>query len=490
MKAPRAHVVVLGLLSSILSPVVGLYQPSNAQIDKSQSEIRRGAATSAITLCTVCIRAHVEFLASDALRGRGSGTGDELIAATYAASELRAYGIEPADADGSYLQRANLLRYKFTAAPQLKIAGSASTPAVSFTYGPDFQVIQLTQPSFSGPLLKVNADEEPFEIKSGAVVLVTGRDKRQMRQKALSLAGQGAAGAMAAFPEEPEHFEGVGKELPNLPPQLEHTTGGDLDGSVNVLELSAEAARLLQQMPDGTMLHFQGAAAAEAGHTWNAVGILRGSDPKLRESAVLLSAHIDHLGVGAPVHGDNIYNGADDDASGTSAVLELARVLGAGARPRRTVIFAFFGSEETGGQGSTYFSQHLPLPLRQIAADLEFEMIGRPDPALPDDDLWLSGWERSTLGPALVAHGAHLVGDPHSRQNFFARSDNFVLAKKGVVAQTLSSYGLHSDYHQPSDDVAHIDFKHMNAAIGSILQPINWLVNSSFTPEWNKGGRP
>ena len=74
-------------------------------------------------------------------------------------------------------------------------------------------MIQLTQPSFSGPLLKVNADEEPFEIKSGAVVLVTGRDKRQMRQKALSLAAQGAAGAMAAFPEEPEHFEGVGERI-------------------------------------------------------------------------------------------------------------------------------------------------------------------------------------------------------------------------------------------------------------------------------------
>jgi Zn-dependent M28 family amino/carboxypeptidase len=263
-----------------------------------------------------------------------------------------------------------------------------------------------------------------------------------------------------------------------------------LGGSINVLELSAEAARLLQQLPDGTMLHFEGAAAAETGYTWNAVGILRGSDPKLRDSAILLSAHIDHLGIGAPVHGDNIYNGADDDASGTSAVLELARVLGTGTRPRRTVIFAFFGSEETGGQGSTYFSEHPPLALRQISADLEFEMIGRPDPALPGDDLWLSGWERTTLGPTLAAHGAHLVGDPHSGQNFFARSDNYVLAKKGVVAQTFSSYGLHSDYHQPSDDVAHVDFKHMNAAIGSILQPINWLVNSSFMPQWNEGGRP
>ena len=190
------------------------------------------------------------------------------------------------------------------------------------------------------------------------------------------------------------------------------------------------------------------------------------------------------------VNGDNIYNGADDDASGTTAVLEIARVLGRGRRPRRTVIFALFGSEEMGGLGSTYFSQHPPLPLKEIAANLEFEMIGRADPAVKDDTLWLTGWERSNLGAVLAAHGARLVADPHTSENFFARSDNFVLAKKGVVAQTISSYGLHGDYHQPSDDLAHLDFKHMDAAIQSLLEPVEWLVNSSFRPKWNAGGQP
>jgi Zn-dependent M28 family amino/carboxypeptidase len=192
-----------------------------------------------------------------------------------------------------------------------------------------------------------------------------------------------------------------------------------------------------------------------------------------------------------PVKGDDIYNGADDDASGTTAVLELARVLGKGPRPRRTVIFALFGSEEAGGLGSTYFREHPPIPLKDFAANLEFEMIGRADAAVKAADaLWLTGWERSNLGPTLVQHGANLVGDPHLDQNFFARSDNYVLAKKGVVAQTVSSYGLHTDYHQPSDDIAHLDFKHMDAAIGSLLGPVEWLVNSSFKPTWNKGGQP
>jgi hypothetical protein len=296
-------------------------------------------------VCERCIRAHEEFLASDAMQGRGSGTHDELVAATYVASELRQYGIEPAGDNGGYIQR------------------------------------------------------------------------------------------------------------------------------------------LAVQQKDAK-------APEEESSTWNVIGILRGRDSSLQRAAILFSAHLDALGIGTPVNGDNIYNGADDDASGTTAVLEIARVLGRGPRPRRTVIFALFGSEEMGGLGANYFREHSPLPLADISANLEFEMIGRPDPAVKDDTLWLTGWKRSNLGPALAAHGAKLVADPHPAENFFARSDNFVLAKDGVVAQTISSYGLHKDYHQPSDDLAHLDFKHMDAAIGSLLAPVEWLVNSDFQLKWNAGGQP
>jgi len=239
------------------------------------------------------------------------------------------------------------------------------------------------------------------------------------------------------------------------------------------------------------VMHFQGhVGPPEKSSTWNAVGILRGRDPLQSKQAILLSAHLDHLGIGKPVNGDSIYNGADDDASGTTAVLELARVLGQGPKPRRTVIFALFGSEETGGLGSSYFREHPPVPLTDIAANVEFEMIGRPDPKVEDDTLWLTGWERSNLGPELALHGAKLVEDPHPGENFFQRSDNYVLAKKGVVAQTVSSYGLHNDYHQPSDDLSHIDFKHMTVAIGSLIVPVEWLANSNFRPEWKAGGKP
>jgi len=441
-------------------------------------------------LCSACIRANMEFLASDALRGRGSATADELVAATYVAAQLRAYGISPAGDNGGYLQRATLLQPKFTAPPQLTFAKSgAGGEKTAWTCGKEFAVSYLAQTHFSGPLRVIKVDEDDPQA-AGAVVLILGNDRRRQRSKAFSLAAKGAVAAIIADTAERAAEFQRAPQLPTLPVKLEGPDGSGLENDFNVLEASPEATAALEALPENTVLTFDGPSTADKKYTWNALGVLRGRDPQLQATAVLLSAHLDHLGIGQAVNGDDIYNGADDDASGTTTVLELARVLGSGRKPRRTVIFALFGSEETGGQGSTFFLQHPPLPLKQIAVNLEFEMLGRADPAVKSDTVWLTGWERSNLGPTLAARGAKLVGDPHPKQNFFARSDNYVLAKKGVVAQTVSSYGLHGDYHQPSDDMAHIDFRHMDAAIASLLEPVRWLVNSSFTPQWNEGGKP
>jgi Zn-dependent M28 family amino/carboxypeptidase len=225
-------------------------------------------------------------------------------------------------------------------------------------------------------------------------------------------------------------------------------------------------------------------------NTRNVIGKLQGRDEKLKDQVILLTAHMDHIGIGKPVNGDNIYNGADDDASGCVAVLQLARALAHDKAPKRTVLFVFFGSEETGGQGNQYFLQHLPVPLKSIVANLEFEMIGRADTSIKPDELWLTGFDRSNLGPELAKHGAKLVADPHPKENFFQRSDNYALAKQGIVAHTVSSFGLHSDYHRPGDDITHIDFSHMDLAIHSMLDPVKWLANSEFKPEWVEGKKP
>jgi hypothetical protein len=125
-----------------------------------------------------------------------------------------------------------------------------------------------------------------------------------------------------------------------------------------------------------------------------------------------------------------------------------------------------------------------------MVANLEFEMIGRPDAKVAADTLWLTGYERSNLGAELAKQGARLVQDPHPDQNFFQRSDNYALARRGVVAHTVSSFGLHPEYHQPGDDIAHINFPHMTRAINSMVAPVLWLLNSNFTPAWAEGKKP
>lgn len=453
----------------------------------------RSPARAHLKACAACIRAHMEFLASDALRGRGSATPDELLAATYIASQLRQYGIASAGDDGGYIQKVTLEENRFAGPPQLKVAASAAGGELTWTHGSEFLGAQIADSDISGPLQKmaVDASANPPQVERGAFVLLEtkGKDTLPMqRARDLLKAGAGAV-LLSETPSVREHW----KEFSDRLLGGSTTPVGDHAASEKstLLVLSENAFGKLNALPAGTQLHLLAPREKpKTTYTWNTVGMIRGSDPVLRKEAVLFSAHLDHLGVGEPVNGDSIYNGADDDASGVTAVLELARVLGAGKRPRRTVIFALFGSEESGGLGSTGFREHPPVPLADIAVNLEFEMIGRSDTSVADHTLWLTGWERSNLGPELAAHGARLVRDPHPDQNFFARSDNYVLAKKGVVAQTISSYGLHKQYHQPSDDLAHIDFGHMEDAIGSLLAPVEWLVNSGFRPQWVKGGQP
>lgn len=245
--------------------------------------------------------------------------------------------------------------------------------------------------------------------------------------------------------------------------------GGDTDSAGN--------KDYVQQVP----------ATERSKATWNAIGVLKGSQPG---EAIMLSAHLDHLGVNESLTGDKIFNGADDDASGSVAVLELARVLAAGKRPRRTIYFVCFGSEERGGYGSRYFIANPPILLPQFVANLTFEMLGRPDEKVPAGKLWLTGFERSTLGPELARQGAALVADPHPEQNFFRRSDNYPLALRGVIAHTVSSFGLHTDYHRPSDDISKIDFPFMTRSLNSLVKPVQWLANSTFRPEWLPGQAP
>ena len=222
----------------------------------------------------------------------------------------------------------------------------------------------------------------------------------------------------------------------------------------------------------------------------NVLGFIEGSDPAVKGEVVLVDAHFDHVGVGRAVNGDSIFNGADDDASGVAAVLEIARQLASGPRPKRTVLFAATTGEEVGLFGTRWFIEHPPVPLSQFVANLEIEMIGRPDSlAGGPGKAWLTGYERSSMGEALAATGLPIVPDRRPDQHFFERSDNIAFARCGIVAHTLSSFNMHTDYHQPSDDVRAMDLAHMAEVINAAAKATRALADGP-KPEWKPGGRP
>jgi len=224
--------------------------------------------------------------------------------------------------------------------------------------------------------------------------------------------------------------------------------------------------------------------------TRNVIGMITGSDPLLKNEVIIVLSHYDHLGIGRPENGDSIYNGADDDASGTVAVLEVARHLKAGPAPKRTVVFATMTGEEMGLVGTRYFLAHPTIALERIVAGLEIEMIGRPDSLIGGaGKAWLTGYERSTMGDMLKQYGIAIVPDPRPDQNFFMRSDNYGFAVRGIVAHTLSTFNLHTDYHHAGDDVDKVDFAHMTAVTQSAALAVRHLADGP-KPEWHPGGKP
>lgn len=480
--------LTIALLLSLTGFSAG--QQNATRANQSAATAQKSAKT-ALLVEERNVRAQMEFLASDAMQGRGSGTQFELLAGQYIASQLQQFGIEPAGEVGAsgkktYIQTVNITRNAFAEPPKLSYPANGATTILE--HGKEIIVFRMASAQLGGELQKINLDEKP---KAGAIVFVKlreGEDAQNLNQKLQAILSAGAAAIMV---EETPQWRAQWSTLAAR--RISFTSiPGVLGNQFNLIIVSKDAAGSLAQLADGSRIEIKGELAApQTQQTWNAVGKLTGRDAKQTEEVILLSAHMDHLGVRPNATGeDKIFNGADDDASGCVAVLELARLLARGQRPKRTVYFAFFGSEEAGGYGSQFFVNTLPFPKEKLVANLQFEMIGRPDPKVAAEQLWLTGYERSNLGAELARQGAKLVADPHPEENFFQRSDNYNLARQGVIAHTVSSFGLHADYHRASDEIETIDFNHMTRSINSMVKPVEWLVNSNFKPVWFEGKKP
>jgi Zn-dependent M28 family amino/carboxypeptidase len=249
---------------------------------------------------------------------------------------------------------------------------------------------------------------------------------------------------------------------------------GPEDGSATVIALVGPTP--------GSSVEVTATATEEAVPISNVVGVIPGRRP---DEYVLFSAHYDHIGIQPAVDGDSIANGANDDASGTTAVVALAKYFASRGIPERTLLFAAFTAEEGGGFGSRYFSSQLNPD--EIVAMFNIEMIGKPAVEGPNT-AWITGFERSTFGTllqeAVEGTGYEFYPDPYPQQNLFYRSDNATLARLGVPAHSISTtpIDVDTDYHRVTDQVETLDLEHMTNTIRGIAIAAEKIVSGEATP--------
>jgi hypothetical protein len=261
--------------------------------------------------------------------------------------------------------------------------------------------------------------------------------------------------------------------------RLAGTRGAELAAAYLASELAAiglepagDDGTYLQSFPMGG---FGGPGVSDS--SANVVAILRGSDPEMASQFVALGAHYDHVGVGVPVAGDSIYNGADDDGSGTVALLEIAEALAGGPPPGRSILFVFHGGEEAGLLGSFHYTSRPTVPLESIVAQVNLDMLGRNSP----DSLFVIGAGRiSSELDRIVAEEAEETGlaldytldAPDHPEQLYTRSDHFNYARYGIPVAFFFS-GLHEDYHLPSDEVDRIDFTKLER-VAELVYRVAW----------------
>jgi hypothetical protein len=455
------------------------------------------------------LRGHLSFIASDALEGRNTPSRGLEIAAEYIAAQFRRAGLEPAGDDG-YFQNANfVLADTPMDAFELKVKAGTETLIVAkdqVGFNIDREL------NFSASMLKVDyADANAVagftpEQLEGKVVITEIPDSRReegsrrlemfmARQEFLnrmtglkvalvisidrvSTKGAGAAQGRLIDPED--------RRARVQPPSTPVITVHD----PRVVKLF-DAKKL--GLTDAEMSLKLPAPVERPVRLRNVIGLLRGSDPIMRDSYVLLSAHYDHLGTRPELAGDTIFNGANDDGSGTVSVIELASAFATlRQRPRRSIVFMTFFGEEKGLLGSRYYGRHPVFPIDKTVADINLEQVGRTDssegPQIANASL--TGFDYSDVGAILETAGK-LTGIKvykHERNSdaFFARSDNQALADQGVPAHTLCTAFVYPDYHGVGDHWEKIDYANMEKVDRMVALALVMIANNSEAPKWNE----
>ena len=459
-----------------------------------------GAADRGVDITASDMRARIYFLAADRLEGRATPSTGLEIAASYIEAEFQRAGLEaPA---GGYVQRYQLVMSRMGSGWSLAVARGNRRAVLR--RGSDFWGLPWAAGTVEGRLRFVGERPRGGIIEGGeATVWVARLSPGVLPREWLAAASDaGAVGLLFVLPSETEavmrEWLGVGVtmyELGDVQPELPAAlvTEAALAGALELLGLEPmTAGGPASGVQSGARVRLSADLGVETLAAPNVIGIVRGSDPELRDQYVVVSAHMDGLGIGRPVDGDSIYNGADDNASGTAAVLEVAEAVATLRKPpRRSILFLLVSGEERGLLGSSWFVEHPPVPLERVIANVNIDMVGRNW----EDTIAVIGKPYSTLG-ALVdsVAAAHpelnmsTVGDLWPGEGFFFRSDHVNFARRGVPAVFLFN-GVHEGYHTPSDEAEKIKFGKA-ARIARLVYEISLaLADAEEPPRWNDAAR-
>ena len=499
------------------------------------------------------IRWHVKFLADDLLEGRGTGQRGGDIAAEYIATQFALYGLKPAGDNGTYLQKVPMMgiatlpdsRYSLIPAKGDPISlrnqedivamdetGDTSTtidaPIVWIGYGieaPEFNWNDYKDIDVKGRVLLMLVNEPPSDDPKyfgGKALTYYGRWTYKYEQAAR----MGAAGVLLIHKTEMASYgwdvvrnswSGERSYLRNDPAQklklaswiqldlarkLIENCGKDLDKE---MAAAAKPGFQAEQLPATFKAHI--VSKVRPFDSNNVAAMLPGSDPALKDQGVLYTAHYDHLGIVSGMPGDNIYNGAQDNATGVGILLEIARVFSeTKAPPKRAMYFVSVTAEEQGLRGSDYYGKHPPLAAKLLSLDLNFDDV--PPLGVPQE-VTVSGAERTTFYPtvegAAKAFGLAIVPDSNPGAGHYYRSDHFSLARVGVPAFSIGpgdlyqghdkQWGLEKakdfvakNYHQPSDEYhPDMDFR-TDAVIARFGVALGWqAANQAAEVGWKPG---
>jgi len=525
------------LKTSLLGAIALIATPAAAQV------------APALTPAEAAMKAHVSFLAADVMQGREAGTAEYEIAAHYVAAQLLAAGVEPMGTNGSFLQSVPLVSARSVEKGSF-IASSAGA-AVPLTWGSDFLTSAGRAPSvaLSAPVVFVGYgvvdqagkrdDYAGLDVRGKIVAWLAGAPAGlpgevrahygNAATKAVEAQRRGAIGSVTLYTPTQQTRSQFSRLVDNwqsrsmtwaaadgTPYYAAPTVPGlgtfSLQGGAKLLAGSKfdhaaimAADKAGTPIPRGGLLPVTLTLAQkteiERKTSSNVIGIIRGSDPKLAAEHVVLSAHLDHVGVGTPIAGDSIYNGAMDNAVGIGSMIEVARAFAAaGTKPKRSILFVALTAEEKGLVGADYFARNPTVPKAGLVANVNLDM---PIITYRFTDLIAFGADRSQLGGIVGAAagklGFKLTPDATPEEALFTRSDHYRFVQQGVPAVFLkpgpSGPGAAADlafrrdhYHRPSDEIA---------------LPIDWTAGANFVrvnyeiaraiadaperPRWNKG---